>query len=149
MVRVGATKGEGPKPRNMGSRRVEHRKGRGRTQKNGAPKDGALHVKGGEPTHFALFSSQATIFFLSSLFWVYSRGMLVGVLKRRGLKCARLEFSGCRVKPGGGRSGGEGGPAEGERAERFLEGGSGEEGFGRKRKEKKKIKKKKKKEKEV
>ena len=24
-----------------------------------------------------------------------------GVLKRRGLKCARLEFSGCRVKPGG------------------------------------------------
>ena len=32
-------------------------------------------------------------------FCVSSRGILVLFLKRRGLKCARLEFSGCRVKP--------------------------------------------------
>ena len=48
-----------------------------------------------------------------------------GVLKRLGLKCARLEFSGCCVKPrrlqrpGGAAEGGpaEGGPAEGGPAE--------------------------------
>ena len=53
---------------------------------------------------FRSFFLPATIFIFSSLFLVvfFSRGMLVVFLKARTLKCARLGFSGCRVKTPGG-----------------------------------------------
>ncbi len=38
-----------------------------------------------------------SLFFVS--LWVSSRGFLVGFWKRGAVKCARLEFSGCCVKP--------------------------------------------------
>ena len=47
----------------------------------------------------SLFPFPATIFFLSSLSWGCSRGILVVFLKAGTLKCARLEFLVCRVKP--------------------------------------------------
>ena len=59
-------------------------------RKGGAP-------KGGGAQNFAFFfPSPATIFFLSSLCWGSSRGILV-FLKRRGRQMCM--FSGCRVKP--------------------------------------------------
>ena len=52
--------------------------------------------------NFALFFP--SIFILSSLSWRSSRGILVVFLKRAGtIKCARLEFSGCRLTSSGGR----------------------------------------------
>ena len=51
------------------------------------------------PKFRSFFSSPATVFFLSSLSWGSFRGILVVFLKAGTLKCARLEFSGCRVKP--------------------------------------------------
>ena len=43
--------------------------------------------------------SEISLFLLS--LWGSSLGILVVFLKARALKCARLEFSGCHVKPGG------------------------------------------------
>ena len=62
----------------------------------------------GGPKFRAFFPSTTTIFFHAPLFW----GLLVEFwwcLKRRGLKCSRLEFSGCSVKPRRPRGPGEGG----------------------------------------
>ena len=51
--------------------------------------------------NFALFSLSRLIIrsFLFSSLWGSSRGILVVFLKAGKLKCARLEFLGCRVKP--------------------------------------------------
>ena len=125
----GAPKGGGPK---CGG----HRKGRG-ARRMGGPKFRVFFFPSPAPI-FDVF------FFLSLSLWVSSRGILVVFSKRRALKCARLEFSGCRVKPPGGpkathntqhmgagernfgRSGG-GGPAERGLASRGLaQGGPGE-----------------------
>ena len=55
---------------------------------------------GWEAHKFALFfPSPGTFFFHSSLSWGSTRGILVVFLNSGALKCARLEFSGCRVKP--------------------------------------------------
>ena len=91
--------GWGPKPRKVGPRRVGPR--RVRRQKSGAPKGGA--TKGGAPegggSKFrAFFSSPAPIFALSVSLWGSSRGFW-WCLEVPGLKCARLEFLGCCVKP--------------------------------------------------
>ena len=75
--------GWGPNPEKIG-----HLKG-------GAPKGGA--PKGGGPKFRVFFSSPAPIFALFVSLWVSSRGMLVVFSKAGALKCARLEFSGCRV----------------------------------------------------
>ena len=55
--------------------------------------------EGWEAQNYALFSSPATMFFLFSLSWGSLRGILVVFLQTGALKCSRLEFSGCRVKP--------------------------------------------------
>ena len=56
--------------------------------------------EGWGPKKFALFfSSPAPIFALFVSLWVSSRGILVVLSKAGALKCARLEFSGCNVKP--------------------------------------------------
>ena len=85
----GPQKGGGPNLEKVGPRRVELR-------------------RVGGPKFRAFFPSSATIFFLLSLSW----GPFVEFwwcLKRRGLKCARLEFSGCRVRAPAARSGGAAG----------------------------------------
>ena len=113
-----------------GLRRVGPKGWRLKPRKSGAPKRGTLKggaQKGGAPkgggpkiSRF-FFPPPATIVFLLSLSW----GPCVEFwwcLKRRALKCARLEFSGCRVRAPAARSGGaagrrvvhwRGGPAEG------------------------------------
>ena len=53
----------------------------------------------GGPKFRAFFPSPAPMFILSSLSWGSYRGILVVFEARRSLKCERLEFSGCRVKP--------------------------------------------------
>ena len=82
------------------------------TQKKVAPRRVAprrVSPEGWGAQNFALFfNSSATIFFLLSLSW----GPCVEFwwcLKRRALKCARLEFSGCRVRAPPARSGGAAG----------------------------------------
>ena len=70
--------------RRVGARRVGHR---------------SVGARRRWAQNFALFfHSPATIFFLSSLSWGSSRGNLV-FWSAGTLKCAHLEFSGCRVKP--------------------------------------------------
>ena len=49
--------------------------------------------------NFVFFPLQPQFFFLSSLFWGVFSWNDGGVLKRGALRCALLEFSGCRVKP--------------------------------------------------
>ena len=63
----------------------------------GAPKGGGQ--KGGEAQNFALFSLSRSIFALFVSLWVSSRGFLVVSGSAGAVKCVRLEFSGCRVKP--------------------------------------------------
>ena len=103
--RGGAPKGRRPKggspnsgtpkvgPQRVGSRRVAFG-----TQKNGAPHCGA--PKGGGAKISRFFPFPATIFFLSffSLFGVLPWNF-GGVRSAGALKCSRLEFSVCRVKP--------------------------------------------------
>ena len=60
------------------------------------PKGGA--PKGGAPKG-AFFPSPAPIFALFVSLWGSSRGFLVVFGSAGAVKCARLEFSGCRVKP--------------------------------------------------
>ena len=81
---------EGPK--------VRPRRTMGRSQKNGAPKGWGPEGWGAQNFAF-FFPSPATMFILSSLSWGSSRGILVAFLNAGALKCSRLEFSGCRVKP--------------------------------------------------
>ena len=92
--------------------------------KGGAPNGGGPN--GGGPKFRAFFPSPATVFILFSLFWSFSWNF-GGVQSTGALKCARLEFSGCRVRAPAARSGGRerekksenlGGPAEGGPAER-------------------------------
>ena len=60
--------------------------------------------------NFALFfPSPAAKFVLSFPLWGSFRGILVVFLKTGTLKCARLEFSGCRVRAPAARSGGAAG----------------------------------------
>ena len=66
--------------------------------KGGGPKGGGPKGGGPEISRFFSFSRPHVRSFCLSL-WVSSRGFLVVFLKARTLKCARLEFSGCRVKP--------------------------------------------------
>ena len=61
----------------------------------GVPPFGAQ--KGGGLKFRVFFSSPAPIFALFVSLWVSSRGILVVFSKAGALKCARLEFSGCRV----------------------------------------------------
>ena len=77
----------GPNPEKVGARRVGARWG---------PKHGARRVGG--PKFSRFFPSPDAKFVLFFSLWVSSRGILV-VLRAGTLKCARLEFSGCRVKP--------------------------------------------------
>ena len=66
-------------------------------RKNGAPKGGG--PKGGGPKISRFFCSlppEISFFLLSLGVFSWNFG---GVLKTGTLKCARLEFSGCRVKP--------------------------------------------------
>ena len=82
----GARRGGGPKgwgPEGLGARRV------------------------GGARNFALFFSPTGNFILSTLSGRSSRGILVVFLKAGALICARLEFSGCRVKPRRPPTGGE------------------------------------------
>ena len=66
--------------------RVEPRKG-------GAPKGGRPKI-----SRF-FFPFPATVFALFVSLWGSSRGILVVFGSAGAVKCARLEFSGCRVKP--------------------------------------------------
>ena len=70
---------------------------KGVAPKGGTPKGGT--PKGRGPKFRVFFFPPATIFFLSFLSSGSFRGILVVFLKRGALKCVRLEFSGCRVKP--------------------------------------------------
>ena len=69
--------------------------------------------KGGGPNISLFFPSPVTIFFLSSLSWGSSRGILV-VFEARGPDMCTCGLSGCRVKPRRPKAG-EGGLAEGGR----------------------------------
>ena len=111
-------------PRRVGSRRVGNRRvvgpegwgpegwgpegwgheGGGLTQKKVGsrrprrPRRVGLRRVGG-PKFRALFPSPAPIFALFVSLWGSSRGFLVVFESAGALKCARLEFLGCRVKP--------------------------------------------------
>ena len=118
---MGAAKGGGPE--GWGPRRVGAPKGGGpegwgpKPRKSGGPKGGGPKVggpkvggpEGGGPkiSRF-FFPSPAAKFVLFFPLWGSSRGILGWCLKRR-LKCARLEFSGCRVRAPAARSGGAAG----------------------------------------
>ena len=84
--------GWGPKPRKSGApRRV------------GGPEGWGAQIS------LFFFPFPATISLFSVSLWVSSRGILVVFEASRALKCARLEFSGCRVRAPAARSGGAAG----------------------------------------
>ena len=100
-VGLRAPKGEGlgEGPRREGP---EPRKGpEGRVVEGWSPEGWSPQVgpERWEPIFFRFFPSSTTFFFLSSLSWRSSRGILVVFGAPGGLECARLEFSGCCVKP--------------------------------------------------
>ena len=94
-------KGWGPKgwgPEVVGGPKVGARWGGGRSGWGPNPeKVGPRRVEG--PKFRAFFSLSRPKFLLSSLSGGSFRGILVVFLKAGALKCARLEFSGCCVKP--------------------------------------------------
>ena len=79
-------------------RREVRRFSEGLEAQNGGPAEGG----GGrvESPTFRVFPLLATFRFVFPL-WVSSRGFLVVFGSAGAVKCARLEFSGCRVSPGG------------------------------------------------
>ena len=85
------------RPRRVGPRRVQAQPGKNGAPKGAAPKGGA--PKGGRPNISRFFSLSRHHFALFVSIWVSARGILLVFLKARTLQCARLEFSGCRVKP--------------------------------------------------
>ena len=98
----GASKGGGPKPRKVGLPRVGPR---------GGPKKGWAPNEGWGAQNFALFFSLSRHNFLSffSLLGVFSWNFGGFFCSAGALKCARLEFSGCRVRAPAARSGGAAG----------------------------------------
>ena len=101
----GGPKGGGPKPRKSGAPKGGAPKGG--APKGGAPKGGA--PKGGGPKISRFFfppPPQFSFYFLSLgvLSWNFG-----GVRSAGALICARLEFSGCRVRAPAARSGGAAG----------------------------------------
>ena len=75
---------------------------KGGATKGGATKGGAAEggaTKGGEPKISSFFPCPAAKFVLFFPLWGSSRGFLVVFGSAGAVKCSRLEFSGCRVKP--------------------------------------------------
>ena len=94
-------KGWGAKPRKSGGPKGGGLSRRPKPRKSGGPRGGAQ--KGARTVgaqNFALFSPLPPQFFLLfSISFGLFRGILVVFGSAGALKCARLEFSGCRVKP--------------------------------------------------